>query len=144
MPKKTYTISCSTSYQCNDLLGLVCPNTTGVCNCPFLSSSIFCDCKRDFNNEYYWDGQKCQTAKQIGQPCDNATTGYMCQTITQGIVCSVSSGTTYSCQCPSLQYFDILSNKCKNQLLINQSCNSTRSDMCLNVLGLSCLLGTCR
>ena len=42
--KLGYGSSCSGSSQCNDTAGFMCPYTTGICNCPINSSSIFCDC----------------------------------------------------------------------------------------------------
>jgi hypothetical protein len=37
--------------ECDNTKGLVCPSTTNTCNCPVLSSTIFCDC----NYGTYWD-----------------------------------------------------------------------------------------
>lgn len=116
---------------------------TGKCNCPLSSSLIYCDCNRDLNNEYYWNGASCQQSISYGQQCSNSTTSYMCQTLTQGTICA-SSGSTFSCQCPTLQYFNLFSNKCMNQVTFNGSCNATITDMCQLSYGLSCLIGTCK
>ena len=144
MLKKSYVDICSFSYECNDALGLICPSVTGKCNCPNSSTTIFCECKRDQNNEYYWDGKSCQLTKLYGEPCSNTATSYMCQTLTQGTICSVTSGTTYLCQCSGLKYFDPWLNKCINQVSINQSCNSSVSNICLSNTGLSCIQDACR
>ena len=48
--KRLYTVACLNSDQCDDLRYLICPNTVGVCNCPFYSSGYFCDC----NSTSYW------------------------------------------------------------------------------------------
>ena len=66
----------------------------------------------------------------------------MCQTLTQGTICS-SSGSTFTCQCPFLQYFRLSSNKCLNQVTFNVTCNASITDMCQISYGLSCLLGRC-
>ena len=42
--KKGYGVSCTSSTQCNNAAGLICPTTVGSCNCPLNQSSIFCDC----------------------------------------------------------------------------------------------------
>ena len=141
--KKSYSTSCASTTECNDLVGLTCPNATGKCNCPLTSSSIFCECKRDLNNEFYWDGQSCQPSKPYNQACNNQSTSYMCQTFTQGTICN-NSCILFTCQCPYLQYFDVANNKCNNQLTFNQTCNSSISDMCQISFGLRCALGICR
>ena len=94
-------------------------------------------------NESYWNGSLCQPAKAFNQSCTNALTSYICQTVTQGTVCNDTFGSgVFTCQCPYLQYFDIISNNCKNQLSFNQNCND--SMMCIDALGLSCSNGACR
>lgn len=45
MSKKNYTAPCASSNECNPLQGLVCPSSTGTCNCPITSNKIFCDCQ---------------------------------------------------------------------------------------------------
>ena len=138
--KKTYSDACSSSYECNNSANLICPLLTGTCNCPILSASIFCDCPRSISNETYWNGTACQPAASFNETCSNATSSYMCQSLTQGTICN-GSGSTYYCQCPFMQYFDIMTNKCQNQVSFNQSCFS--DDMCLQVLGLSCFSTKC-
>ncbi len=41
---KTYGMSCTSSSQCDNTAGLICPTTLGVCNCPLSSTTKFCDC----------------------------------------------------------------------------------------------------
>lgn len=137
---KQYGSSCLYSYECNSALGLSCPLTINTCNCPLNSSSIFCDCTRDFNNEYYWNGISCQPAVSFNKSCSNVSTSYMCQTLTQGTFC-VSSGFGYKCQCSSLQYFDTTQNMCMDKMTYNETCNY--NDMCLSTLGLICNAGLC-
>ena len=48
--KKPYGTFCSSSSQCDETAGLKCPTSTGTCNCPFNSTTIFCDCSF---GEYY-------------------------------------------------------------------------------------------
>ena len=48
--KKGYTTSCSSSLECNDNIGLLCPNYAGSCNCPTTSTAYMCDC---YGNSFY-------------------------------------------------------------------------------------------
>ena len=110
---------------------------------PIDSNTVFCDCVKETQNESFWNGTACQLALSFNQTCANASTGYMCQSITQGTVCNDNNGNgVFTCQCPSQQYFNAASNKCSNQLSFNQSCNS--SWMCLDIFGLDCLNGSCK
>lgn len=136
-------MSCASSNECNDAFGLICPKTTGNCNCPLVSTTLFCECQRDLNKEFYWDGTICQPTKLYNETCSNSLTDYMCQTISQGTVCS-PSGTTYKCQCPYQQYYDPSTSKCISQLTFGQPCDSAIPDMCLGTLGLQCFQGACR
>lgn len=131
------------TYECNNLVGLECPSTAGVCNCPSNSSTIFCDCLRTFNNEFFWNGSACQSALSFNQICTDPSSSYMCQTVTQGTICN-GTNTYYTCQCPYLQYMNALTNKCTNQFGYNQSCNSSISNICQASLGLNCILGVCK
>ena len=81
-------MSCSSSYECSDAVGLICPSSTNQCNCPIISSTTFCDCQRTSNNEYYWNGTSCEQAHSYNQSCYNEFSSYMCQTLTQGTICS--------------------------------------------------------
>lgn len=139
--KKSYAIACSNTSECNTAIGLVCPFTTDTCNCPNTSSTIFCDCPRTQNNEFYWNGVSCVSSKSFNQSCTDEITSYMCKTLTQGTVCN-GTGATFTCQCPYGQYFDTLSGKCTSVLAYNQSCSS--SITCDTLLGLTCILGACR
>ena len=139
-PRKTYGVSCLYTNQCFTSLGLKCPTTTETCNCPLTSSTIFCDCQRSSNNEYFWNGTSCQQAFTIGTSCFNSSTNYMCQTITQGTICN-STGGSFSCQCSFLNYYNTFTNKCTNQLAINKSC--TYTNQCQTAYGLDCINGIC-
>ena len=121
-PKNSYSFPCTNTYQCQDYQGLFCENVSNQCNCPVSSTIGMCDCPRSVSSEFYWDGTKCQNATEYGLSCSNASTSYQCMTMTEGTICSLS-GSSYICQCPSLQYFDPTSHTCKNQLSINQSCS---------------------
>ena len=140
--KKTYTNECLSSYQCDDAAGLICPVITGTCNCPVVSTTIFCDCTRLQQNESYWNGSSCEMTKAYNQPCLNASSSYMCQTLTQGTICN---GTwkmeNFSCQCPYLKYFDMSLSKCQDQVSYNVTCSY--NERCLTVNGLACLSGIC-
>lgn len=96
---------------------------------------------RTVNNEYYWNGSSCEPAASFNQSCSDASSSYMCQMLTQGTICN-GTGTTFTCQCPNQQFFDILINKCKSQLFYNEACSN--NNMCLNQLGLNCLNGSCK
>ena len=137
--KKSYASSCNISYECNNALGLICPSSPNTCNCPINMSTLFCDCPRKANNEFYWNGTSCQQASSYGQACQNASTNYMCQTITQGTICN-GTALNFTCQCPYLSSFDILINACKAQVSFNQSCVI---DACIVSNGLFCIGGIC-
>ena len=123
--------------MCNDVLGLTCPISLGSCNCPTLSNKRFCDCVKTMNNENFWNGIRCQNALIVGQSCSS---GYMCQTLTQGTICNGTSG-VYTCQCPFLQYYDNVTNFCINQLPYKSKCSY--SSQCQNAFGLTCTNGLC-
>jgi hypothetical protein len=139
--KKQYTVVCGSSGECNDAIGLICPSTTGTCNCPVTSNSIFCDCKRVANSEYYWNGSSCTAVKATGSSCSNSSSSYMCQTLTQGMICNNTSG-SFKCECPYLKYYNNITNVCTNQLTINQTCSF--ETQCQTVNGLSCINGFCK
>lgn len=142
--KKTYSVSCSNNFECNDGANLICPSTTGTCNCPISSSYLFCDCMRITNNESYWNGALCEQSVGFNGTCNDSNSSYMCQTLTQGTICNSSdaSGSIYKCQCPFMQYFEVINNKCTYQLSFNQTCTS--DNMCIGILELSCLTGVCK
>ena len=132
---------CSNSNECDNSLGLICPATTLLCNCPSNSSSIFCDCQRTPGNEFYWDGNTCQTALTQGQPCIDSSTSYLCQTLTQLTSCNDSTG-SFLCECGYLQYYDSVTMMCKNQGTINTTCSANYQ--CLSIYGLTCINNLCR
>ncbi len=101
--KKQYTVLCGSSGECNDAIGLICPSTTGTCNCPVTSNSIFCDCKRVANSEYYWNGCSCTAVKATGS--------------------SLNTSGSFKCECPYLKYYNNITNVCTNQLTINETCS---------------------
>ena len=138
--KKSYSTPCSSLYECNDAIGLTCPSMIGSCNCPLASTTIFCDCQRTVNNEYFWNGTACQSAASLDESCLNSSTSYMCQTLTQGTICN-GTAFNFTCQCPYLKYFDQLTNSCQNQLSFNNTCSI--NEMCLSVIGLSCISSKC-
>lgn len=129
------------SVECDNSVGLICPSAIGTCNCPINSSSIFCECLRLNNNEFYWNGTACQPALSFNQSCSNMSSSYMCQTQTQGTICN-GSGSIFTCQCPFLQYFNTSAQKCQNELTYNELCSA--NIMCQASTGLSCLIGRCR
>lgn len=57
--KKTYSISCMSTFECDNTAGLICPTTLNQCNCPLNSSTRFCDCP----NGYYFDYIKANCSK---------------------------------------------------------------------------------
>ena len=138
--KKTYAASCTSTQECNTLLGLYCPSTSS-CKCPYSAASIFCDCQRTTGNEYYWNGAACQAASVIFQPCTSSSTSYMCQTLTQNTICNNSIG-QFQCECDFLNYYDSISNSCLSQLSLNGLCSS--DSQCQTVYGLSCINGSCK
>ena len=109
-----------------------------ICN----NASSLCECQRSFNDEFYWNGTSCQPSLSYGQSCLNSTTSYMCQTLTQGTICSNTNSSVYTCQCPISKYFENMTNMCQNELLFNQSCNINK--VCKSQLGLVCLSGICK
>ena len=79
-------------------------------------------------------------AKELNMACSNTSTTYECQTVTQGTEC-IKIGTTTTCQCANLKYFNTIDKKCQDQLLNDKRC--TQPDACRNDLGLSCQNGVC-
>ena len=64
----------------------------------------------------------------------------MCKTITEGRICN---GTNYfTCECPTLQYYDNIEGKCQPQMLNDSTCSQL--DACRSDLGLSCQDDTCQ
>ena len=136
-------INCYDNRECEIGQNLICyDTTTSSCNCPAPTLATMCDCYRAIGNESYWDGATCQPALNYGSFCTNATTTYMCQHMTQNTVCNLT-GIRYYCQCPSLNYFDIVLQKCLPQQTVNGPCTVTIG--CRVDKGLICSLpaGTC-
>jgi hypothetical protein len=100
-----------------------------------------CDCARSSNNEYYWNGNKCVVASSPGGSCSNSSTSYMCQTVTQGMICNNTSG-SFKCECPYLKYYNIITNSCLNQVSINKTCSY--DSQCQTSFQLSCFGGYCK
>lgn len=133
----TYADSCCFNYQCKSILK--CNSGAGTCNCPSALSANKCDCYRAVGNEYYWNGIYCVPTVSFNQSCNNALASYMCKTLTEGTICNGSS--SFTCVCPSLQFYYTINNTCQNQLLNNQACLLTTD--CWVDLGLKCQSGKC-
>ena len=129
---------CQSDSQCKG--NLICQTSASSCNCPSSVSNSNCDCVKTIGNENYWDGYDCVPAGSFGQPCSNILTSYMCRTLTEDTVCSSSSG-TFLCECSKFKYFNLVNNKCLDQLLESKSC--LQPDACRSDLGLSCKNDTC-
>ena len=138
MLKKSYTDLCSNSIECDDSLGLICQSTGTACNCPSSNPNAMCDCIKVIGNEYFWNGTMCQQAFAYNDPCQDSTTNYMCQSLTQLTSCNALSG-NFLCGCIDLQFFN---GTCNNQRSINGSC--INNGQCLTINGLSCINGLCR
>lgn len=142
MNKKSYGVACTTTTECNTGLSLYCTTTSGTCKCPLNLNSKYCDCYRVSGNESFWNSSWCQPAGTYNDPCQNASTSYMCQTLTQGLVCNGTTGSGFKCQCPYLQYFDnTTTNTCQNQGTWSDNC--TDDIECQNVFGLLCADESC-
>jgi hypothetical protein len=134
IPFTYYAGICYLTTDCDASKLLICNNGSNSCNCPNLPTSGKCDCLREYNNEYFWSGTSCVASLTYNKTCTNSSTDYMCKTLTEGLECS--GGSQSKCKCPNLQYFQISSSKCLNQLSHNVSC--PQGDECRNDLGLSC------
>ena len=136
----TYTQTCYLTSDCDTSNDLVCNNGTYNCSCPINLPTGKCDCLRTNNNEYFWNGSACSPALGYNQSCLDSSTSYMCQTLTQGTICSGS--TSYYCSCPTKQYFNLIDGQCEYLLLNGDPC--TQSDACNIGLGLSCQNSLCQ
>lgn len=121
--KKSYTVPCTQTNECDDTAGLICPSTTGTCNCPVASSTIFCDCPVGYfydytnntcGNELYSYLQLIKTYLKLFifvAPALinslNCTNDYQCKT-SSSLTCQ--NGT---CKCPSAPgwYFYFVQNR---------------------------------
>ena len=130
---KIYNEFCYETLDCNSGLNLICHLTGQNCSCPTKVSNSYCDCIRELNNEYYWNGTSCVNCKGYNQTC---TATYMCETMTEGTICSGGK-----CKCPTLQYYNFIDGKCENQINYNLPCSQT--DACRSDLGLVCQIGIC-
>jgi hypothetical protein len=135
----TYSESCFDTTDCDTSKSLVCNDGSSNCKCPQNVLINACDCPRNIGNEYYWNGTNCVIAREYSQTCYNASTNYMCKTLTEGTICSGLS--LFTCKCSTLQYYRISSKKCENKLSINGSC--AQADACRSDLGLSCQTSSC-
>lgn len=135
-------IGCRYDFDCSLNKSLIC-NTGSMCNCPSASQVNMCDCIRMINSEFYWDGSSCKPAVAYDNICKNASTSYMCQSLTQGTICNGTIN-NFKCQCSYLQYFDVSINKCQNQKTYNQTCNVSVVDMCQIPFWLDCVAGICQ
>lgn len=134
-----YAGSCFQTSDCETSKFLICSNGTS-CWCPSNLIAGKCDCPvRTYGNEMFWDGSTCTIALNNTKSCTNATTNYMCQTLTQGTTCS--GLISFSCKCSSTEYFNNADNKCETLLTVNNTC--TQADACDSTLGLICRSGLC-
>ena len=129
---------CTTNNECSS--NLICQKSGVSCSCPKTTANGYCDCPtRVVGAEFYWNGSSCTPANAYNQTCSNSSASYMCQTVTQGTICSGTS--TFRCICSSQQYFNIATQSCQSLLSVNQTCMQT--DACKSSLGLSCQSGLC-
>lgn len=135
----TYNQYCYGTSDCNSVLGLTCHDGTQNCVCPTNVSNNYCDCIRIQNNETYWNGEKCTLALSYNELCSNATSSYMCKTLTEGTTCS--GPVSFKCKCVALQYYNFGIKQCSPQLSFRNSCSQV--DACRSDLGLSCQNGFC-
>ena len=137
---RTYSEACILTSDCDTSKALICNSGTN-CSCPSSMLSGKCDCpSRVIGTEYFWNDTNCVTAYSKNELCSSSSTGYMCQTLTQGTNCIGPA--PFKCQCSSLQYFNNNNNKCETQLSINGNC--TELDACRPDLGLSCQGSLCK
>ena len=133
----SYSQSCFTTTDCDTSSLLVC-NTGSTCDCPTNLPINTCDCPvRIYGKEYFWNGSTCAAAYEYNQICTSSSTNYMCQTLTQGTICSGNK-----CSCPSTQYFYLNNNTCQPLVSINGTC--TQPNACKSSLGLICQNGLCQ
>jgi hypothetical protein len=112
-----------------------------------------CDCTKVYGNENFWNGADCQAASNYNQSCEDLTTNFQCQSLTQFTSCNMTDG-NYICGCAPLQvrkkkalvifkFYMILQyyngTHCKNQGSYNAACSI--DDHCLTILGLICTIG---
>ena len=136
-----YNQPCTSNDTCTGSLYCRPSNSRTSCNCPLNVQINSCDCSRSINNEFYFNGADCVPAKAYNETCGSASKSYMCKTMTEGTVCT-ATGSTFTCQCPQFQYYNINSRKCTSQLLNGIACSQV--DACRGDLGLTCQSGTCK
>lgn len=115
--KLTYSaVGCTDDDDCNKDENLFCRLNEE--NCYKTIKGFFCDCMREKDNEYYWNGQECVKARSYGGLCSN---NCECQTLTQLTFCNNSH-----CQCSSDLEGDFLDNECKscyaNEFYFDSNC----------------------
>jgi hypothetical protein len=130
---------CTSDSECASTL--ICNNSTNTkCTCPTSLTANTCDCPRSYGYEYYWNGLACVIALSNGVSCSNTSTTYMCNWITEGTVCNITTSGTYTCQCPIYTFYN--STACRDQTLYNTVCSLATSS-CRTDLGLSCQWNLC-
>ena len=128
--------TCESNSECEG--ELVCRGTDPSCDCPLRVKNGRCDCaERKIEKEFYWDGNSCTPANEIGKTCLNANASFMCQTLTQNTECLADGNGKFICKCSSKDYFDFSSNKCLPKLSINETCSQI--DSCREDLKLVCI-----
>lgn len=137
LPLKYGMIGCLNDTDC-DQTGLLSCNNGVSCNCPLISTIEMCDCT---SNKTYWNGSSCQPLGNYGDTCLNSLSSYMCKTLSQGTLCSNSTG-DFRCECTSQQYFDTITMSCKNGKPFNGTCITNTN--CATFLALICTNGYCR
>ena len=165
LPKNTFKENCVNDLNCRDDLNLKCVKRECVCTASFpqwsdsrqscivpstydetcgecdintklVCNAGKCNCVREINNEYYWNGLDCVPAHGFGESCLESN---MCRELTEQTICDQKE---LICKCKQLQYFDKVKNKCENQLMEGDSC--LKEDACRSDLGLKCELGICK
>jgi hypothetical protein len=106
-----YTESCYATSDCRTNLSLIC-NNIKYCSCPIKLSNNKCDCVREYNSEYYWNGTSCTSAASYGHLCQTGK-DYSCKTLTEKTYCN-SSGI---CDCSEEKFLN--GTKCQNKCGIN-------------------------
>ena len=86
---------CDNDTDCNEDENLFCMEENY--NCSKSNEGKVCACKKEFDNENYWNNFKCVKAKYYGQFCSN---NCQCQTITQNTKCN-----NFTCECTENQKF---------------------------------------
>ena len=103
-------IGCTADSHCISTPNLICNlnPVSNKCDCPTISVSGMCDCKRTSGSEYFWDSasSKCLPAVTYAISCAPGN-DYRCRTLTEITYC-----TSNQCKCSDVRYWNTVSNKC--------------------------------